>query len=314
MTADHEFDPADVLDQIVAASERLLDTTARLSDADVRAPSLLPGWSRGHVLTHLARNADGGSNLLVWARTGVETPEYPSMAARAEQIEAGAGRRAEVLLADVCHSAARFAAEYARMPEQAWNRIVRWTGGTEHPAARAADSRLCEVLVHHVDLGAAYTPAQWPVHGRRKRFRHIISGMPTSKLKARLLAMAVEVGLAIVAADPAYTSQWGAQHWQKPMAAPRRTTTRHDAASIAIGRRALGHPIRRRTTPPPAHQSDVQGHRTIQAASDNRGRQETRPPATDHAPTGRSPTGKRKRETSTPNTVRGAPVQLMFTV
>lgn len=151
-------------------------------------------------------------------------------------------------------------------------------------------------------------------HGRRKRFRHIISGMPTSKLKARLLAMAVEVGLAIVAADPAYTSQWGAQHWQKPMAAPRRTTTRHDAASIAIGRRALGHPIRRRTTPPPAHQSDAQGHRTIQAASDNRGRQETRPPATDHAPTGRSPTGKRKRETSTPNTVRGAPVQLMFTV
>ena len=51
MTADHEFDPADLLDQIVAASERLLDTTARLSDADVRAPSLLPGWSRGHVLT-----------------------------------------------------------------------------------------------------------------------------------------------------------------------------------------------------------------------------------------------------------------------
>jgi maleylpyruvate isomerase len=28
-------------------------------EADVRAPSLLPGWTRGHVLSHIARNADG---------------------------------------------------------------------------------------------------------------------------------------------------------------------------------------------------------------------------------------------------------------
>jgi hypothetical protein len=74
--SDHEFDPADVLDQIVAASEHLLDTAAGFSDANVRGPSLLPGWSRGHVLTHLARNADDGRNLLVWARTGVETSEW----------------------------------------------------------------------------------------------------------------------------------------------------------------------------------------------------------------------------------------------
>src|SRR5258708_29681256 len=135
MTADHEFDPADVLDQIVAASERLFDTAARLSDADVRAPSLLPGWSRGHVLTHLARNADGGSNLLVWARTGVETPEYPSMAARAEQIEAGGGRPAGGVLADVRHPAAPVPAGYTPRPEQAWHRAVLWTGRAAPPPA-----------------------------------------------------------------------------------------------------------------------------------------------------------------------------------
>lgn len=162
MTDGQEFDPALVLAQITAASEQLLDTAAGFSDADVRAPSLLPGWSRGHLLTHVARNADGGSHLLIWARTGVETPEYPSMAARAEQIEAGAGREARALLADVRDSAARFAEEYRRMPAPAWDRTVRWTGGAEHPAARAADSRLTEVLIHHVDLAADYTPAQWP--------------------------------------------------------------------------------------------------------------------------------------------------------
>ncbi|MEO6087837.1 MAG: hypothetical protein ABIQ18_32465 [Umezawaea sp.] len=145
-------------------------------------------------------------------------------------------------------------------------------------------------------------------HGRRKRFRQLISGIPTGKLKARLVSMAAERGLAIVAVDPAYTSRWGAQHWQKPLATPRRTTTRHDAASIAIGRRALGHPIRRRTAPPPHHRSDGAGHRTAQAGPGDRGREETRHPATDRAHDARRRTGTstRTRATSASNTVRDA--------
>ncbi|MGW5129524.1 maleylpyruvate isomerase family mycothiol-dependent enzyme [Streptomyces sp. NPDC004069] len=164
MTADDHagFDPAATLDQINAATEHLVETAARFTDADVRAPSLLPAWSRGHVLTHLARNADGGRNLLIWARTGVETPEYPSLAARDEQIEAGAGRSSAELVADLRSAAARFATEYRKMPPEAWNQTVRWTRGQERAAVRAADSRLCEVLIHHVDLNADYTPAQWP--------------------------------------------------------------------------------------------------------------------------------------------------------
>ncbi|MGN9844677.1 IS200/IS605 family accessory protein TnpB-related protein [Nonomuraea sp. H19] len=114
-------------------------------------------------------------------------------------------------------------------------------------------------------------------HGRRKRFRHLISGMPTGKLRARLTAMAEATGIAIIATDPAYTSKWGAQHWQAPLTSNKRTPTRHDAAAVAIGRRALGHPIRRRTAPPPAHQSDEQGHRTAQARPGTRGREEPRP-------------------------------------
>ncbi|MGW2328118.1 IS200/IS605 family accessory protein TnpB-related protein [Streptomyces sp. NPDC001700] len=114
-------------------------------------------------------------------------------------------------------------------------------------------------------------------HGRRKRFRKLISGMPTSKLRARLASMAAELGITIVAIDPAYTSKWGAQHWQKPLTSTTRRTTRHHAAAVAIGRRALGHPIRRRTAPPPHDQSERAGHRTVQAASGLPGREETRP-------------------------------------
>ncbi|WP_107462738.1 IS200/IS605 family element transposase accessory protein TnpB, partial [Streptomyces sp. MA5143a] len=72
-------------------------------------------------------------------------------------------------------------------------------------------------------------------HGRRKRFRKLISGMPVSKLRARLVSMAAELGIPVGAVDPAYTSRWGAQHWQQPLTSTKRRTTRHDAAAVAIG-------------------------------------------------------------------------------
>ncbi|MFF0761277.1 IS200/IS605 family accessory protein TnpB-related protein [Streptomyces sp. NPDC003737] len=114
-------------------------------------------------------------------------------------------------------------------------------------------------------------------HGRKKWFRQLISGIPTGKLRARLLSMCAEAGIGVIAVDPAYTSRWGAEHWQAPLTTTTRKTTRHQAAAVAIGRRALGHPIRRRTAPPRQHQSDAGGHRTAQAPSGTPGREEHRP-------------------------------------
>ncbi|MEU6138968.1 IS200/IS605 family accessory protein TnpB-related protein [Streptomyces sp. NPDC047081] len=110
-------------------------------------------------------------------------------------------------------------------------------------------------------------------HGRNKRFRRLVCRFPTARLKARLVSMAAEQNVAVVAVDPAYTSRWGAQHWQQPLSTKTRRTTRHDAAAVAIGRRALGHPIRRRTTPPRIHQRDGYGHRTAQAGPESRRRE-----------------------------------------
>ena len=116
-------------------------------------------------------------------------------------------------------------------------------------------------------------------HGHKKRFRQLISGIPTGRLKARLTSMADATGIAIIAVDAAYTSRWGAQHWQKPLTGKKRKTSRHAAASVAIGRRALGHAIRRRTAPPRIHQSDGCGPRTVQAGPRGRGREGDRPRA-----------------------------------
>ncbi|MEV4865898.1 IS200/IS605 family accessory protein TnpB-related protein [Streptomyces ossamyceticus] len=114
-------------------------------------------------------------------------------------------------------------------------------------------------------------------HGRRKRFRKLVSGMPVARLRARLVSMAAALGIPVVAVDPAYTSRWATQHWQQPLTSKIRKTTRHDAAAVAIGRRALGHPVRRRTAPPPHDRSDRAGHRTVQAPPGDLGREGPRP-------------------------------------
>ncbi|WP_405899105.1 transposase [Streptomyces sp. NBC_00727] len=165
----------------------------------------------------------------------------------------------------------------------------------------ARRSGVTAIAIEELDFSAEKTREK---HGRRKRFRQLISGMPTGKLKARLVSMAAEHGLAIIAVDPAYTSMWGGQHWQKPLTAPHRKMSRHDAAGIAIGRRALGHPIRRRTTPPSHDRSDRVRHRTVQAAPGAPGREGPRPripgPRTRSVP----PDAARTRATRTPKTVR----------
>ena len=144
------------------ATDRLLASAAALTDAGAGEPSLLPGWTRGHVLSHVARNGDGLGNLLRWARTGVETPMYASREARRADIEAGAGRSAADLAADVQATAIAFAAEAASLPDEAWAAQVQGLSGPPIPALRVLDWRLREVEIHHTDLGTGYLPAAWP--------------------------------------------------------------------------------------------------------------------------------------------------------
>ena len=150
------------LDRLAAAIARLLVTAVALSDAQACEPSLLPGWSRGHVLTYVVCNADGMINLLRWARTGTPAPMYASAESRAADIEAGAGRPAADLAADVRESAAALAAEAASMPDDAWTAQVRALNGPPFPAVGVLERRLSELEIHHVDVAAGYSPADWP--------------------------------------------------------------------------------------------------------------------------------------------------------
>lgn len=98
---------------------------------------------------------------------------------------------------------------------------------------------------------------------RGKTFRRTVAGIPTGKFRDRLAAMAANRGIHVIAVDPAYTSMWGGQHWQKPLQASDATLTRHHAASVAIGRRALGHGIRRRDDGPRTRQRTRTGQPSL---------------------------------------------------
>jgi len=162
-------DPLVLVADVERGTARLIDTVRGLDD--LSAASKCPGWTRGHVLAHLSRNAVAYLNLLTWARTGVETPMYASADARVADIEAGAARPLGDQLTDLVATHSQFAAAVDDMPAAAWTTEVRFPSGTAAPAARIVWSRLCEVEIHHVDLDAGYRPADWPP-GFAKRLLH----------------------------------------------------------------------------------------------------------------------------------------------
>ncbi|UXY26885.1 maleylpyruvate isomerase family mycothiol-dependent enzyme [Streptomyces sp. HUAS TT20] len=141
---DHARDLASVRD----ATERLLTAAAALDNASTAEPSRLPGWTRGHVLAHLARNADALVNVLEGR------PMYESGEARDADIERDAPRALDVQLADLRESGARFQAAGAAPAD--WARTVELRNGVTDSASRVPFRRWVEVELHHVDLGIGY--------------------------------------------------------------------------------------------------------------------------------------------------------------
>jgi maleylpyruvate isomerase len=144
------------------ATQRLLDVARVITEPDLRAPSLLPGWTRAHVLAHLARNADAMRNLLIGARTGQDRPAYASAEAREAGIEAGAKMNAKDLAADLGDSAMAFRTVARQLSDDAWRVPVRMLNFGPFPAGQLLTRRLVEVELHHCDLGAGYGPNDWP--------------------------------------------------------------------------------------------------------------------------------------------------------
>lgn len=131
----------------VGSHAALVGWLRSLAAVDPGWPSLLPGWTIGHVLTHIARNADSHRDLLDGR------PQYPSPAARDADIDAGAGRAWEQLVDDVASSATAL--------DRRWEATTVWSGTAEmlsgsRPRHLLPLLRQREVEVHRADLGLGY--------------------------------------------------------------------------------------------------------------------------------------------------------------
>ena len=172
---------------MITATQRLLGDTIAVADEQWRADSRLPGWSRGHVATHLARQADALTRVIQGARSGAVVPMYDAPDQRESEIEAGAHRSGLELQIDLDTSAGTLSEIFESVAQEAaWDAVVELRGGTSVPLRLLPLARLSEVVLHHVDLDIGMnvedidTPtAQWLLEwlsvrlGKRQDFPRI---------------------------------------------------------------------------------------------------------------------------------------------
>ncbi len=145
-----------------AAHERLSDRVETVDDLVMRRPSRLPGWTVGHVLTHVARNADSFVRVLEAAAEGRSVSQYPGgTAQRNGEIETGAQRNSAAIVKDVRSSSERLNSTFAGTLPEVWR--ATWDAGNGRTLryAELPWRRLREVEFHHVDLGLGYEMTTW---------------------------------------------------------------------------------------------------------------------------------------------------------
>jgi maleylpyruvate isomerase len=156
----------DDLAAVTRHTELLIDHATRLGD--VRAPSLCEGWTRAHVLSHVARNAEAILRLTEWALDGQPREMYPGgTTARDAEIEAGATRGgpasaddtrpAGVFVDDLTDTATALRPRLAELAGTLAADEVEMRGGLKIPPRTLPFLRLRELVYHHVDLDDGFT-------------------------------------------------------------------------------------------------------------------------------------------------------------
>lgn len=175
------------------ATQSLLGDTIGISDDEWQAATALPGWSRAHIATHLAREADALRRVTEAALEGRQIPLYSSPQQRFVDIEEGAMRRGLDLQIDLDTSADTL--------NTCWDAVTDWTlpldiGRGPMTLANLPIIRFREVTIHHIDLGVGFTvddlepvPALWLLDFRISQFAG--QGIPAFRIQSESSVEAV---------------------------------------------------------------------------------------------------------------------------
>jgi maleylpyruvate isomerase len=175
-----------------------------LTDDTVVDASLLPGWTKGHVLAHLARNAESYTRVFHEAMAGRATERYPGgTRQRIDEIRQGGGRSARELVADVRRTIWALESVWAAVPESGWE-LVGTSLGKPEPVIDLPFKRWREVEVHHADLGlAGFSFGDWSAEYVRRELR-----LATMAFRSRLPMGASALPAAAMALSPADRTAW----------------------------------------------------------------------------------------------------------
>jgi maleylpyruvate isomerase len=162
---------------LAQSADRFLGAARTLADGEVRGACALPGWTRAHLLTHVAQAADSRTGMLRAAQAGRTGEQYPSEQARADAIEAGARRPGAVIRADVARAVEECLAAMREHPAGLWDAPAIWLRGGRGPVRGTVASLRSELEYHHVDLRAGYAPDDWPAEFVATELRRVTAFM-----------------------------------------------------------------------------------------------------------------------------------------
>ena len=183
--------PADpqLLLNLEAAAAAFTNGIAGLTDADVRAPSALPGWTRGHVLTHVAGVAEGMARQLEYAARGEQIELYDGGAdGRNHAIEQGAVRGADRQRADLDRALEKALAAFSALSADGWNAPISYRNGVVRDGGLALWR---ELVIHLTDLGIGVGADTWTPEFCGHLFGFLQARVPAG-LRLRLLPFGLQ--------------------------------------------------------------------------------------------------------------------------
>ena len=157
--------PRDAVDPsgLEASAIALNRTVDELSAEELAEPSLLPGWSRAHVVAHLALNGVAMAGVVDEVARGQTPAMYESDEQRNSEIEELATADPTELRDQLLAATTQFSDAVAAVDADRWGgAFTRTPGGPAWPAVTIVATRRREIEIHHADLGASYTQHDWP--------------------------------------------------------------------------------------------------------------------------------------------------------
>jgi maleylpyruvate isomerase len=151
--------PDALLAELHKAADVVASQAGKLAEEDVQAPSALPGWTRGHVLAHLAGISNAMARQLEFARRGEQVELYDGgFEGRTKAIDMAAGHSLGQHRADLDTALGRALQAFDALEADAWQVPISYRGGVVLDGGFALWR---ELVIHASDLNTGRGPETW---------------------------------------------------------------------------------------------------------------------------------------------------------